>query len=458
MHATPTTTISRRELLRSGTLGVLALGAVGYAAFGPSGVRDPRAQGRVQITYWEKWTGHEAMAMQRVVDAFNESQSRIFVRLISMTAIGQRAMLAIAGGSPPDVIGLYSNLLPLFARANAIESLDTLAASANLSKATYADAIWRLCTVSTTRGSLFGLPNTCSTMALYMGVDAIEQAGLDSTKPPASIAELDAWSKLCTRRNETADRFDRLGFVQSEPGWWPYTWGPYFGGELYDAATNTATTDSDANVRAYEWAQNTSKSLGVQRMMNFQSGLGSYGSADQPLLAGRVAMCLHGPFLVNVIKQYKPDFRFAVAPFPTEASNATNPVGLVESDVLAIARGSKHPQEAFEFIAFVQQQAVMEQLCIDHAKPTPLAASSASYYAKHPSPYINVHEAIARSPGGFGTPATRAWNEYEAVFRRTWETDIWPARAPVRQALGVIRKQAQAALDAAAAKERRTLG
>jgi ABC-type glycerol-3-phosphate transport system substrate-binding protein len=445
------------SLSRRAALAVLAAGAVGYAAFGPRGVRDPRAKGRTQLTYWEKWTGHEALAMQRVVDAFNESQSRIFVRLISMTTIEQRSLLAIAGKNPPEVIGLYSKLLPLFARAKAIVPLDSFAAEAGLSKATYADTIWRLCNVQTPAGSLFGLPNTCSSMALYMNVDALASAGLDASAPPGTIAELDGWSKLLTRRS--GERIERLGFVQSEPGWWPYTWGPYFGGQLYDEATNKATANSEPNVRAYEWVQRTATELGVQRMMNFQSGLGSYASAEQPLLAGRVAMCLHGPFLVNVIKQYAPAFRFAVAPFPTEVSGLNaSPTGLVEADVLTIPRGCKHPREAFEFIAFVQQQRVQEQLCIDHAKPTPLATSSTDYYARHPNPFIRVHEAIARSDKGFGTPATRAWNEYEAIFRRAWETDIWQVRTQARLALTRITEQAQVALDEAAAKERRAAG
>ena len=449
--------LSRRDMLRRGTLALLAASAVGYAAFGPRGARDPRAKGRTQITYWEKWTGQEALAMQRVVDAFNESQSRIFVRMVSMTAIEQRAMLVIAGGSPPDCLGLYSKLIPLFARARAIEPLDALAANAGLSQSTYADTIWRLCNVQTPEGSLFGLPNTCSSMALYMGVQALKEAGLDASRPPTSIAQLDEYAKACNRPSAAGNRFDRLGFVHSEPGWWPYTWGAYFGGELYDAAKNLATTDSAANIRAYEWAQATSRELGVERMLNFQSGLGSYNSAQQPLLAGRVAMSLHGPFLVNVIKANTPSFEFAVAPFPTEAGDgAVNPVGLVEADVLTIPKGCKHPSESFEFIRFVQQQAVQEQLCIDHAKPTPLAQSSQDYYARHPSPFIHVHEQIARSPRGFGTPAPRAWNEYEAIFRRAWETDIWSGSVPVAAALAKIRVQAQVALDAARAKELRS--
>ncbi|MFN5945380.1 MAG: extracellular solute-binding protein, partial [Phycisphaerae bacterium] len=197
--------------------------------------------------------------------------------------------------------------------------------------------------------------------------------------------------------------------------------------------------------------------LGVQDVMSFQSGLGGYNSAEQPLLLGRVAMCLHGPFLVNVIKQFKPDFPFGVVPFPCEWRTEANtpPTGLVETDVLVIPSNSKHPEEAMEFIAFTQRPENAEQLCIDHAKPSPLASCSADYYARHPNPYIGVHEAIARSPRGFGYPETRVWNEYENIFRRTFERDIWQLSMPAREALTNIQTAAQASIDLA--RDRRRL-
>lgn len=71
-------TISRRS-----ALGLLAAGAAGYAAFGPER-RRLRRDGRVVLDYWEKWTSHEAAAMQTVVDRFNESQSGIFVNYLTM--------------------------------------------------------------------------------------------------------------------------------------------------------------------------------------------------------------------------------------------------------------------------------------------------------------------------------------------------------------------------------------
>src|SRR5688572_25802143 len=82
---------------RRGALGALGAAAAGFALFGPRGAPE-KIDGRVVLDYWEKWTGHEGEAMRRIVDRFNASQSRVFVRYFAMGGIGQKAMIAIAGG------------------------------------------------------------------------------------------------------------------------------------------------------------------------------------------------------------------------------------------------------------------------------------------------------------------------------------------------------------------------
>jgi multiple sugar transport system substrate-binding protein len=365
------------------------------------------------------------------------------------------------------VIGLYNKNLPLFAESRAIVPLDDMLEKFGIGESHYASAAWRLCRVSprgadNTPGNaqLFGAPNTCSTMALYMNKRALIEAGYDPEVAPTSISQLDAMAEdlyIIDASKAGAARFTRLGFTPSEPGWWPHAWAPHFGGSLYDHASDRATCASDACVRAYEWVQTFPDRLGVQDVMGFQSGMGSYNSAEQPLLAGRVAMCLHGPFLVNVIKQFSPSFEFTVAPFPCEWRSDANtpPTGLMECDVLVIPSASKHIAEAAEFIAFTQQREHAEELCIAHAKPSPLAGCSDDYYERHPHPAIRVHEQIARSERAFGYPSTRVWNEYEDLFRRGFERDIWQLSRPAREALAAIERDAQAAIDLA--KDRRRL-
>ena len=87
----------------------------------------PPTNGRVEISYWEKWSGFEDDAMQAVVDDFNNSQNRIFVR--KLTGIGEierKLMLATAGGDPPDVAGIWPATITGFSEKGALTPLDKM--------------------------------------------------------------------------------------------------------------------------------------------------------------------------------------------------------------------------------------------------------------------------------------------------------------------------------------------
>src|SRR5438105_2245004 len=111
--------MSTRALTRRAALGALGVGAAAFTLFGPRGTQTvPR--GRLVLDYWEKWTRHEGDAMQGVVDAFNASQDRVFVRYLVVSDIGQKSLIAIAGRNPPDIIGLYAFNVPPYAQTQAI--------------------------------------------------------------------------------------------------------------------------------------------------------------------------------------------------------------------------------------------------------------------------------------------------------------------------------------------------
>jgi len=63
-------------------LGTVALTAiVGVTAYaGDKIVSRSDQSDRVTVIYWEKWTGSEGEEMQKVVQAFNRSQDKIFVK------------------------------------------------------------------------------------------------------------------------------------------------------------------------------------------------------------------------------------------------------------------------------------------------------------------------------------------------------------------------------------------
>ena len=445
-------------------LAALGAGGLGFALFGPKSAGDPPA-GRVVIDYWEKWTGQEALAMQRIIDRFNASQDRIWVRFFSMSAIEQKAMISIAGNDPPDLLGLFDFSLPAFVGSRALITIDELddAYGAEVSRAfadrygvqdfrirreAYTEPAWGLMhEPAGGREVMGGVLNSCSTMALYYSRKAFAEVGLDPDAPPRTIEEFDRAAERLTARAPDGS-IERSGFLHREPGWWNWIWGYHFGGSLYNRSSEQATADSPENIAAYRWLQSYPETYGSQRLVAFQSGFGGYNSTQQALLSGKVAMTLHGPFLVNVIKTFQPDFDYAAAPFPMSESSydPEHPAALFEGDVLCVPRGCPNPREAFEFIMFPQLPENIEELSIAHAKPCPLARPSAGFAARHPNRYVEMHNALTRSPRAFPKPRTRAWPQYEQEFNAEIGT-LWSLAEPADRVLERINNRAQSAIN-----------
>lgn len=437
-------------MTRRAALGGLAACGLAFVLLGPRPDRR-RSDGRIVLDYWEKWTGHEGDAMLRVVEDFNRSQSRIHVRYFSMSGIDQKAMIAIAGGNPPDIIGMGNFSIPAYAECNALEPLDDLAEEFGIRRERYARAVWPMLVH---RGKLWGIVNTCGSLALYYNKAHFREAGLDPERPPRTIDELDEFASRLDR-SQGRD-LARAGFLHMEPDWWTWHWGYYHGGSLYDEAADRALADSPANVRAYEWVQSYPRRLGVDRLLRFQSGFGFYGTPENPFLAGKVSMTNQGPWLANMVKQYRPDMDYGVAPFPVEASilDPHAPIGLLDSDVLVIPRGARHPRESMEFIAYTQRPEVVEFLSSVHCKNSPLVAVSEEFTRNHPNRYVGVHAAIADSPRAFVFPRTRCWERYVAEFNAAMQR-MWTLREEAVPALAGVQRAAQGELDLAADRRRR---
>jgi ABC-type glycerol-3-phosphate transport system substrate-binding protein len=177
--------------------------------------------GRVVLKYWEKWTGFESDAMEEVVNDFNASQDRIVVEYNSVSQIDRRLMLATAGGVPPDIAGIYSGNIPVYAENNALTPLDRFARRAGISEEDYIPVFWNLCRY---RKHLWALPSTPGCNALIYNKKMFREAGLDPDKPPRSIAELETFNEKLTRRSPSG-RLETIGHLPEEPGWWNGLWG-----------------------------------------------------------------------------------------------------------------------------------------------------------------------------------------------------------------------------------------
>ncbi len=469
-------TITRRSALA-------VLGAAGLVFIVKGGAElPPLAKGRLVLDYWEKWTGHEGKAMEGIVDAFNKSQDKLFVRYVMTNSIHQKAMVSILGGNPPDILGLYAFNVSSYANANAVLDLTDLARGAGLSLEQYAPGMRPVMTYGRTSQSAsshagsnshdleghatagwYGIINTAGTLALYWNkatfkdnAAAFKARGYDATKPPRTISELDIANEVLSTTQVNAKLgtapLSRAGFIHMEPGWWSWIWPAMFGGSIYDPRTDKALAASPQSIRAYEWVQTYPKLFGIDNVEKFRAGFGPYGTPQSAFLTGEVAMVIQGPWLANLIKAFKPDLDYGVAPLPVidDLLDESQPLTCIDTDVLMIPRGAKHPEASMEFIAFTQRRENVEALAAAHCKGSPLVDVSEEFFEKHANRGVRLHTAMAASPRAFLAPSSPNWPEYKDLIDTAFQ-DIWKLTEPAATRLAKVQTAAQAVLDKAAA-------
>ena len=420
---------------------------------------DRTADGRVIVSYWEKWTGFEDDAMQAVVDDFNRSQNRIFVEKLATSMIDRKAMLATAGGNPPDIAGLWSANMPDFAEKGALTPLNRMIEHAGIKSTDYLPVVWEQCCY---RGFVWALPSTPTSLALHWNKKLFREAGLDPERPPQSLDELDAMSDQLTivevnrggkiervRYPELTDAEKRerkftlvqAGHLPQEPGWWITAWGYWFGARMWDGDRNI-TANTPENIAAFAWIRQTAEKLGVDNLRSFGASFGNFASPQSAFLAGKVAMVLQGVWMYNFIDKYAPQLEWGAAPFPAKDPARFPLVTLAECDVLVIPMGARHPQEAFEFMRYVNSQGPMEKLCMGQRKFSPLVKVSDEFVRTHPNPYVKTFIELARSPNAVFMPRLSVWGEYNDELRAATD-QIQALTATPEQVLNEVQRRMQ---------------
>lgn len=391
---------------------------------------------RVHITYWEKWGSFEAEAAQKMVDAFNASQDEVFCHYIRTSQVDRKAMLAIVGGRPPDVVGLWSDNVAPFAEAEALMPLDDLMAAAGLDDDHYIPKYLEMCRYE---GHTYVLPTTPVSIALFYNLDhfgakagQLRAADLDPNRPPQTIDELDRYADVLTEMAPDGTP-DVMGFLPTEPGWYNAAWPYYFGGGLFDES-GSPTPDLPANVRAFEWLKGYASRYGRDNLTRFRQGFGNFDSPQNAFIDGKVSMVLHGVFFPQFIDRHRPHLRYGVAPFPC-APGVSGPRSLLNEDNVGIPRGCKHPEAAWKFVLWTQTCG-LEVICRLQGKHLPLARVPESFRQGHPNRFIKVFEDLAKSPEAFIIPTSIIWREYGDEYNRGFD-HIWHWQPPESELEGL---------------------
>jgi multiple sugar transport system substrate-binding protein len=409
----------------------LATAAGGAAAAALGGTLDARtaraadsAAGQVTIDYMHFYRPQDPIgkAIAKLIRQFearfpNIKVNPIQVAIPTINDYQQKGYLAITAGNAPDVWtsfgaagpgnqGFLQPLNPFLQADNNSFNLD--GTKYNLDHWTGVQPVF--CQVGKT---IYGILHETDTRALWWDKAAFQAAGLNPELPPKNWTEWLDYTKRLTQK-DSSGKVTRLGYAAtSEEGRHPYIYMGLAGGGrglhnrqwmTFNGPVPQIHLNNPQNIKGLLfWKSLCDAQGGIQLIDSFTKAIPA--TVVMPLFSGQAAMMITGDWRIADAKQYAPNFKYGVSPFPRpdDGGQHYNQSGGL---ILTIPKGAKHPQEGWQFIKFLMTAKADTQWCKDAGYIIPntdLVSAHDPFFSKWP------------------------WNIFqgEAAYAGTWPTDAY---------------------------------
>lgn len=334
----------KRLLIWAGLLAVVAF----IAATGTSTPR--KYPDRKLVRFWHRWQGDWEKQVQKIVDAFNESQSQYEVVPVSVPGGGSseaKFILGVIGGDPPDLMSMASGGLPNLASNGFLTDLGTLM-SAEDKKRFFEDSYPAIRETGMYQGKCYGVTIGADLMALYVNVQQVREAGYDPDNLPKTLEGLQELG-LKLNRFDKQGNLTRLGLLINDVSYV----SRLYGGGFDVLPDGTLKLNTPENLRALQNITDFRKKVGFDNVLRFQAGLNDIeGAASWAFMHGDLTITYDGQWRVEELRKFKPDMEYRVIPIPPPAVGGTPLGGLVGGNYMIVPISAKEKAGAWEFLKF----------------------------------------------------------------------------------------------------------
>lgn len=257
----------------------------------------------------------------------------------------QKLTVAVAGGAGPDVC-LMQQYVSSYALSGIIQPVTDLFEKSELSvhdfwAPSYQENLWH--------GEIYAMswgadPN----FGFFWNKQLFGEAGLDVSRPPITITDLDALSRKLAKKDGDGKLvqfgFNPWGVHGYENSM--YTWGWAFGGEFYEPATRRLTLDYPNNIKALEWVASFSERYGFNEI----SALGQGNTGFQ---ASKLAMAPMVTSEVPKMKKNLPDLDYGITYLPYNAETGQPNPAWVGGHKVFLVTGARNSEAAWRWMEFI---------------------------------------------------------------------------------------------------------
>lgn len=337
----------RRKITLALVALTLALVVVGLALKSPSQSRRKYPE-RISVRFWHMWTAEWKVVVDKIVDRYNESQTKYEVIALSVPSSGAdtKFLLSSVGGDPPDVMAQWNPVIPTWADNSLLEPFDNLMSPEEL-RYFKSEAYPVVQKIGTYKGKIYGVPIGLNMQALYYHPDHLAEVGITPETFPKTLEELSKVSQKLHRFGDDKS-LKRLGFLVT--GW--ASLAPMFGGGFYDWKREQVTIDTPENLRTLEFIVAEYKRLGYFNVIRFNAGLDTASfSGGWPFVGQAYSITLDGQWRVEEIRKYASKLKYKTVPMPSPAGGPKL-AGRSSGNFMIIPQSAKHKDGAYDFVKF----------------------------------------------------------------------------------------------------------
>jgi multiple sugar transport system substrate-binding protein len=279
--------------------------------------RAPRAEaqaaGRIQLHYWNGFTGPDGKTMGELVARFQKDNPdvQVTMQIIPWTTYYDKLTLSLAYGGAPEVFIVQAARFPEFASYDTLRPVADLIASGEppLGEKDFAPVPWK---ETFWEGTQYAVPLDTHPIGLYYNTRLFEEAGIvdaaGTARPPVTLDEfLDAARRL-TKDKDGDGRPDQWGFVYTlqHHNW--LTFAHQFGGDIVTPDGKHGAMSSPESLAATRLMVDL---IYKHRVAPKPEGVDAWLAFRQ----GKAAMALEGIYMLSSLEEQH-GLVFAGAPVP----------------------------------------------------------------------------------------------------------------------------------------------
>lgn len=276
---------------------------------------------------------------------------KVNIEVADWDSYWEKLKVQVAGGTPPDVFAMDA---PLFADWQSRGVLLDMKPYIDKDPKILAGVYPITLKAYHAGGGIYGLPRDFQTIVLYYNKDMFDAAGLAYPTDKWTYDDLRAAAKKLTLDKNGDGTTDQWGFwdggYDMEPFWGALVWA--YGGEVVDPKAGKTLIGSPEAKAAFQLLDDmwmTDKSMPTEHQ------LAQFG--NDGFLGGVAAMGMSGHWSVPDYSAVK--FHWDVAPMPRgPKGRATS----VNSAGFVVAKASKNPDAAWEFVKYAVSDAGQSEL------------------------------------------------------------------------------------------------